>query len=164
MLVTIFCDASYCHEQKVAGYGYWIAATRGKFGGGDRIRMQGIQNNTVAEMIALVNSLYVAITKNLVQDNDEILFTTDCLAAIDAFEGKRKHLNGQEIQVLEKMTLLQQKGKLKLRYRHVKGHTGKTDARSVCNKLCDKRAKQGLKAARAAKTISQLKAKLQESK
>lgn len=153
MNVTIFADASYCHKERVGGYGFWVACERGKKAGGGRLRSPSVDSSTVAEMMALANALHSAIVDKLVQDGDIVLLQTDCMAAIDAFEGKRKNLIEQEKQVLKFVCGLIQKGRLKLQYRHVKGHTGNTDKRSITNELCDKRAKKGLNVARNAKRI-----------
>lgn len=157
MNVTIIADASYCNELRVGGYGFWIASGRGKKSGGGRFTVTNIDSSTVAEMMALVNALHCAVVDKLVCDKDIVLLQTDCMAAIDAFEGTRTHLTEQEQQVKSLMTLLSHKGQLKLTYRHVKGHTQNDDRRSVTNRMCDKRAKQGLDAARKAKRIENLK-------
>lgn len=161
MNVTIFADASYCSELRVGGYGFWIACERGKKSGGGRLRTADVSSSTVAEMMALANALHCAIASKLVLDYDIVLLQTDCMAAIDAFEGRRTRLIQQELQIIAFMRGLIEKGRLKLTYRHVKGHTGNGDRRSVTNHLCDKRAKKGLHAARTAKRLAIIRNKLE---
>lgn len=162
MNVTIFADASYCNELRVGGYGFWVACERGKKAGGGRLKTNDVSSSTVAEMMALANALHCAIAHGLVLDNDTVLLQTDCMAAIDAFEGRRTRLIQQELQIIAFMRKLIEKGKLKLTYRHVKGHTGNGDRRSVTNHLCDKRARKGLNAARTAKRLEGIRNKLEK--
>ena len=100
MNVTIFADASYCNELRVGGYGFWVACERGKKAGGGRLRTNDVSSSTVAEMMALANALHCAIVHGLVLDNDIVLLQTDCMAAIDAFEGRRTRLIQQELQII----------------------------------------------------------------
>lgn len=105
--------------------------------------------NIVAEMQAIANALHIALAHLLVQQNDDVLIQTDCIAAIDAFEGKRRNLHEQESQAVSVIKNLRTEHKLKIVFRHVKGHTNNTEARFVTNKMCDKRAKSAMRQARA---------------
>lgn len=148
MRVTIIADASFCPDTNAAGYGYWIACDRGKTGGGDEMKGR-VPSSMVAEMQAVVNALYVAARLSLVQQGDSVLIQTDCLAAIDTFEGRREFLNGNEIEVLKAMSHVRSKLELTILFRHVKGHTRNREARFVTNNLCDERAKTAMRRARA---------------
>jgi ribonuclease HI len=90
MRVTIIADASFCPNTNVAGYGYWIATERGKQGGGGEMKGR-VEGNIAAEMQAVANALHIALRLTLVQQKDEVLIQTDCMAAIDAFEGKPRN-------------------------------------------------------------------------
>src|SRR3954466_14648311 len=96
MNVTIITDASYCPNTKVAGYGFWIASNRGKFGGGGQMITTEIVNATAAEMMAVANALHHAAMQEAVQQGDHILFQTDCMGAVDAFNRTRILINEQE--------------------------------------------------------------------
>lgn len=147
MRVTIIADASYCPFTSAAGYGWWTASERGKRGGGGAIREQ-VCNASAAEMIALVNALHLSIKFNLVEGGDHILFQTDCMAAIDAYHGKRQRLNKSERKARKLLFELKKQHSLTFSFRHVKGHTNRTEARFVTNNLCDQRAKAGMRLAR----------------
>lgn len=149
MNITIITDASYCPNTFVAGYGYWIACDRGKYGGGGQMITAAVINATAAEMMAVANTLHHALLQEMVQDGDHILFQTDCQSAIDAFNRARILVNEQERLVWRYFarTLLQYK--LTADFRHVKGHTNRPEARFVTNNHCDRRAKQHMRAARA---------------
>lgn len=108
-----------------------------------------VDGNIAAEMQAVVNALYIAHRLQLVQAADEVLIQTDCMAAIDAFEGKRKKLPSQEWEAVRVLRRLRSEYDLRIVFRHVKGHTGKKEARYVTNHLCDKRAKEAMRRARA---------------
>lgn len=150
MKVTIIADASWCPHESVGGYGFWIASERGKLGGGGELA-QGkfVESSHAAEMMALCNALFIALGRDLVQQGDEVLLQTDCMAAIDAFQDRRVYLAAQEHAALKYMKGLQRGHKLILTYRHVKGHTSNPNARSVTNRLCDERAKTSMRVARA---------------
>lgn len=148
MRVTIITDASYCPDTNVAGYGYWIACERGKQGGGGEMKSL-VDGSVEAEMQAIVNAVHIAASLSLVQAQDDILIQTDCMAAIDAFRGTRKVLKKQELEAVYALSRLRCKHGLGIGFKHVKGHSNNTDARSITNKLCDKRAKESMKRARA---------------
>lgn len=147
MLVTIIADASYCQETKVAGYGYWVASTRGKKGGGGRMK-KTVVNNVVAEMQAVCNALAEGIRAGLVQDSDALIVQTDCRPAIEAFTGQRRRLIEEERACVMAFRKFSTRLRLKWEFRHVKGHTSRKEARYVTNNLCDKRAKEAMREAR----------------
>lgn len=160
MRVTVIADASYCPEYKVAGYGYWIACGRGKQGGGGAIKTP-VLNNIVAEMMAIANSLWHGLKEGLIAEGDEVLLQTDCIPAIEAFEGERKRLVSEERSVVNTLKDMQTRFSLQFEFRHVKGHSGRKEARFVTNKLCDKRAKQAMREARDLVRIDIIKGSLQ---
>lgn len=155
MRVTLIADASFCNDHKVAGYGYWVASDRGREGGGGE--MQGVVgNNVVAEMMAVCLALFHGLKKGLVQEGDEVLLQTDCLPAIDALSGKRTKLITQEREVVDKVLEYKKRFSLQLEYRHVKGHTNRPGNRYITNRLCDQRAKEAMRRARAKKYLQHI--------
>lgn len=158
MRVTVIADASYCPEHKVGGYGFWIASERGKHGGGGALRCP--INNIVAEEMAVVNALYIALQVGLVHAQDEVLMQTDCMGAIDAFRGTRNKLQAQEHEVVSTFNNLKERFSLVLEFRHVKGHSNRREARYTTNRLCDRRAKEAMRKARASKICNNLREQL----
>lgn len=144
MRATIIADASHCPETKAAGYGFWIASDRGELGGGGEMK-RIVESNITAEMQAVANALHIAIQRKLVQHRDQVLIQTDCVAAIEAFTGKRVTLQDHEQDVVKYFKKLRKALSLSIEFRHVKGHTGKKEARFVTNHLCDKRAKEAMR-------------------
>lgn len=147
MRVTIIADASYCSQTKAAGYGWWAASERGKRGGGGSIKVR-VDGSSAAEMMALVNALHRAIEFAVVLGGDHILLQTDCMSAIDAFEGKRTMLTKDERTAKISLFKLKREHNITFSFRHVKGHSNRPEARYVTNNLCDERAKLGMRLAR----------------
>lgn len=149
MRVTIIVDASYCSSSRAAGFGYWIASERGKMGGGGSMRIP-VENSTAAEMLAVCNSLHVARNSDLIQPGDHILIQTDCVAAIEGLKTDfhRQLKVEQEKEARRFLMRFRREHQLTLSFRHVKGHSGRREARYVTNHLCDKRAKAGMRKAR----------------
>lgn len=142
MKVTIIADASWCPETHAGGYGFWIASERGKYGGGGPCGRYELPNSALAaEMMALCNALYIAIKRGYVMEGDAVLLQTDCQNGIDIFCNRQSCPTLQERKAVEYLTGLVKGFKLTVEYRHVKGHTANPNARSVTNRLCDKRAK-----------------------
>jgi len=147
MFITILADASFCPDTKVGGFGCWVAGSRGKrsFQG----MLNGfIDNNNCAEMMAVVNALFLARKNLLVDVGDRVLIQTDCTAAIMAFIGSRQPSTAQEQTVVEWYRRIQVESELKITLKHVKGHSKRNEGRFVSNNICDKQAKQEMQRAR----------------
>lgn len=153
MRVTIISDASYCPKYRVAGYGYWIASTRGKQGGGGQI-IEEVEDTNAAEMMALCNAIWHGTADQLILPQDELLLQTDSLAAIDRLKNTRVvTMTDQQKRVLRYFEKTVSRFQFSVSFRHVKGHTGFTEARFAANRACDKRAKDAMREARKAKII-----------
>lgn len=151
MNVTVLSDASYCPKHKVAGYGFWIACGRGKLGGGGQI-IEEVEDTNAAEMMAICNSIWHGVDRKLIEAGDRVLVQTDSLAAIDRLKGQRVvTLTPQQERIIAYYQKAVRRLELTVVLRHVKGHTGLPEARYVANRMCDKRAKDQMRAARSAK-------------
>lgn len=141
MDVTVIADASWDPHTKVGGYGFWIKCERGAMPGQGGFK-QDIESPATAEAMAIVNALAMGVLNNLIQTNDKVLFQTDCMAAIQLFEGSRVvDKRTQDYKAKEKLYDLVRQIQIKAVFRHVKGHTLRTEARYITNRLCDQRAK-----------------------
>lgn len=149
MYVTIMTDASMCPETGATGFGFWVACERGKRPGGGPMRTLTRSSNE-AEMMAIVNALHQAVKADLVQRYDTVLIQTDSTAAIGAFNGRRAYesLTQGEQRAYDEFHNIRRKVGIVFDFRHVKGHTGIRDQRSMANHMCDKRAKAGMRQAR----------------
>lgn len=156
MRVTIIADASYCPETGKAGYGFWIASSRGKRGG-DGVLRGPVANNNAAEMMAILNAFHVGLNTGLVRHGDSILMQTDCQGAIDAFEGIRKALGEQEQELFDWYCKFCRVHNLRVRTKHVKGHSHLNDSRFIVNKICDRKARKQMRKARNSYRIQKIK-------
>lgn len=109
-----------------------------------------VPSSHIAEMMALVNALDVAVKSNLVQKGDFVLLQTDCQSAINTFSRVPGQwtMSKDERVVRDKLYGMKRDHNLTFGFRHVKGHTANKEARFVTNNLCDKRAKDGMRLAR----------------
>lgn len=99
-------------------------------------------------MAALVNGLWIALEVGIALPGDHVLLQTDCMGAIQALESKRTGLFSDERSAKGKFYDLKKSAGVTVSFRHVKGHTNLADARYVTNRLCDERAKKGMRLAR----------------
>lgn len=151
MDVTVLSDASFCPNYHVAGYGYWIASSRGKLGGGGAV-IEEVLDTNAAEMMAVCNAIWHAIGAGLICEGDNLLIQTDSTAAIDRFKGTRVvTITEQQSRVIKYFEKIVSRLKLTVRFRHVKAHTAINDSRSLANRSFDKRAKAAMREARKAK-------------
>lgn len=139
------CDASWSAADRSAGYGYWIASERGKLGGGGPI-MAAPADNNIAEMMAVANSIHAGIRSGLIQSGDRVLVQTDSLNAIKFFRhGPNDKQRG--LQPFERLREIETRWStvfgLKVMFRHVRGHSGRKEARFASNRHCDQRAHNG---------------------
>lgn len=146
MLVTVMTDASWCPDTHAGGYGFWIACERGKLPGGGPFKVT-VRSAGHAEMMAICNAIYDARKNGLVQAGDTVLIQTDCRQAMDVLT-QRVHVGYKDI--IDYFQDVTTRGRLVVRFRHVKAHTANSDNRSVANKMCDLRAKAGMREAREA--------------
>lgn len=109
---------------------------------------RAIKGPAAAEMFAVCNALYIAVRRGLVLERDHVLVQTDCMAAIHAFDGSRQVKNVDEVEAVRYFHQFRKEQSFTVSFRHVKGHTRRTEARYVTNNLCDKRAKDGMRQAR----------------
>lgn len=170
MNVTIFSDASICPNTMAGGWAGWIKCDRGTLAVGGELKSPLI-DTTIAEAMAAMNAISVAIAKGLVHEGDMIVLATDNDKVTDILEGrarrkfrkkdarKRKwsysqlriyvqesnrHIDRISAAFEKRMAL----SGVDFRWNHVKGHRGRDDRRSAVNHGCDKRAKASMKKAR----------------
>lgn len=107
-----------------------------------------IDTSNAAEMAAMVNGLFFACKSGIALPGDHVLLQTDCTGAIAALESKRKELSKDERAAKATFFQIKKEYGVTVSFRHVKGHTNFEEARFVTNRLCDQRAKDGMRQAR----------------
>lgn len=148
MWITVIADASHCPKTMRAGYGFLVACQRGKeYGEGAMDR--AVENNIGAEMAALLIAVQHALDTGLAVENDALLLQTDCEQAITTFYGFRRKVKQQEVDIANFFWELVKKKRLRIRFKHVKGHSCKKDARSISNNICDHKARKNMRLERA---------------
>ena len=144
-------DASVC-PTGAAGYGFWIVSARGGTPGGEAFKSY-IKDGYEGEFKAVVNALSYGVTNNLIQANDDVLVQLDNKGVVDILKGKLKPREDLDVAYAMLKKILST-NKIKLKARHVKGHTKVNDQRSKANRMCDMRARLAMKEARRANSIS----------
>lgn len=150
MRVTIISDASHCHMHNVGGYGFWAVSQRGHYAGSGAFKGTAPEASAF-EAMAIVNALHCALARGVAADGDAVLFQTDSKNAIGFLTGeirvrdRNKYMAAPVQAFLDLVT----KHRLAVDFRHVKGHSQVQDNRSKAQRKSDKRARDGLKLARA---------------
>ena len=134
MLVTITTDASFCPDNKVGGFAFWITSNI------NRVQVSGgfkdtIENSADAEFMCILNSLVTLIRLNY-PIITKVIVNTDCEAVIKQVKQNKTS------KLVAYYKALIKKNKLTIEFRHVKAHTSKNDKRSYVNRWCDKEAKK----------------------
>lgn len=171
MNVTIYSDASLCPETEVVGWGGWVKSDRGTLYLAGKLKNKTRDTN-IAEAMAAVNSLAIAIKKNIVNSDDFIILNTDNNNVMEILQGKAKRKTSRRIarrknrpiaqlreeavtsnemikRISEIYKALITEQSLQVKWNHVKGHCGKKDKRTAINHGCDQRAKREMKKARS---------------
>ena len=87
MLITLFTDASYCSQTRIGAYAVW-AKTDGRTLRRAGLLKQPAASSALAETMALVNGIHLAITGMRPPPASRIIAQTDCLTAIEALAGR----------------------------------------------------------------------------
>lgn len=146
MRVTVLADASHCPDTKAGGYGYWIASERGRKGGSGPLKGK-ILTSTLAELMSVANAVYEGVSHGLIHPKDVLLIQIDCESAIFAFTGKRKASEAEQA-VVRYIATLSISMQLTIEYRHVKGHSSRSESRFAANRKCDREARKEMRKVR----------------
>lgn len=138
--ITIIADASFCSKTKAAGYGVWLASNNGKqaFEG----PLHSPSDNNVAEAMAIANSLWHGLQSGLIKPKSNILIQSDSDSAIKTLSFKNNPYCQQMRDVAQYVESLVTRYKLRIRYKHVPGHTIGADKRTKAQNHCDSAAKR----------------------
>jgi ribonuclease HI len=170
MNVTLFSDASLCSHTGKGGWAAWLKSDEGTITGGGAFRHLTIDTG-IAEAMAAVNGIHLGLRQGLIRPGCRVLIQTDNNsvwhilenqirrkvtaralrkegADVAALERDIDHRNMLIDLVVAKFSQLVERYRLEVRWRHVKGHRGKEDARSAVNTLCDKTAREHMERAR----------------
>lgn len=170
MLISLFSDASLCHDQHVGGWAAWLKSDRGGTRAGAAFGIR-VRDTSLAEAMAVVNGLTMGVRTGVIHDGDVVLVQTDNNAVMSVLTGtarrqatpavkKRRKMSWRRLKrevrdsnieidaISSAFSRIVEANGIEIRWRHVKGHSGIVDARSAVNRYCDKVAKQHMRLAR----------------
>lgn len=170
MLISLFSDASMCHQKRVGGWAAWLKSDRGAMRLGAPFMVR-VADTTIAEAMAVVNALSRGIRDGIILPGDVVLVQTDNNAVMGVLLGTAPRKINLEVRKRRKMSWsdlrrdvaernqeileiagvfsgLTSSGSITVRWRHVKGHKGNIDPRSAVNSYCDKVARDHMRTAR----------------
>lgn len=150
MLITLFTDASHCRETNLAAYAVWAKAN------GRVVRHVGmlrerVAGSDLAETMAVVNGIHIALTALQPEPGSKIIAQTDCITAIvalgrEAKKGKtRRKFAGIRTAYLAAIAA----AGITVELRHVKGHKGMVTPRNAVNTWADRECRRLMRQARA---------------
>lgn len=149
MLITLFTDASYCHRSRIGAYAAW-AKSDGRTLRHSGLLRQPAANSSLAETMALVNGIHLAIAGMRPPPASRIIAQTDCLAAIDALAGR--FTNQKTIQQYAAIVAAYRDrvaaAEIVVEFRHVGGHKGTVTPSNAVNTWCDNECRRLMRAAR----------------
>lgn len=145
--LTIIADASFCSNTKAAGYGVWLAGSHGRkaFEG----PLQQPRDNNIAETMAIANALWHGLDSGLLKANTNVLIQSDSDTAIKILTGLKAPSCQQYRDAVAYVQGVVSRYKLKLRYKHVPGHTKGADSRTRAQNHCDEQARRQMLRQRA---------------
>lgn len=152
MIVTIFADASFCHDTKAAGWGCWIKndIRSVTYSGVFHV---SLASSAEAELCALVNATHKAVVQGHAPAGSFLVLESDCTRALDIIRGRLAHRGSLvEKAARRKLFELLENNRLRFKVKHVRGHQGGRNARSWVNETCDRLARTAMRSARGKMT------------
>lgn len=133
--ITMFADASFCHETKAMGWCCWI-----KYGHPAETAVidgAGISEGSTQAEVAAINS-GLDFLDSFPDEWLENKFLTVQSDSRDALRAVQARLD----------TMYRERRMRRAYTKHVRGHQGSINARSYINELCDRKAKDQMRAKR----------------
>lgn len=170
MNVTLFSDASLCSHTGKGGWAAWLKSDEGTVRGGGSFHHLTVDTG-VAEAMAAVNGIHLGLRQGLIRRGCRLLVQTDNNSVWQILENQiRRKVTARSLRrdnadpaaierdvdhrnmlidlVVAKFADLVSRYELEVRWRHVKGHRGRTDPRSAVNTYCDQIARANMELAR----------------
>lgn len=170
MLISLFSDASMCHQKQVGGWAAWLKSDRGSMRLGAPFSVK-VADTTIAEAMAVVNALSCGLRDGIILSGDVVLVQTDNNSVMGVLLGtsprkitresrRRRKMSWSDLrrdvaernleigEISAAFSRLTSSRSVTVRWRHVKGHMGNIDPRSAVNSYCDKIARDHMRAAR----------------
>lgn len=149
MIVTVNTDASYSHLHKKGSFAFWIVSNEFKILKSGLLR-KNVSKSQLAEFKCIINALHVLFNEDCTRVH-RVIINTDCLDVIHIIENDLPKIKKYNLEwgfhtrkIYMDLINDNKMNHLKIELRHVKSHTGKSDARSYVNEWCDTNAKKQL--------------------
>lgn len=150
MIITINTDASFSYAHQKGSFAFWIVCNEFKILKSGVLRKK-VKRAEVAEFRCIINALHTLFKRDCSKAK-KIIINTDCLNVIhlikndkDAISKYRLRTWGEPLVNTYKQLRRDSRYKnLEIEFRHVRAHTGISDARSYVNEWCDTNAKAAL--------------------
>ena len=150
MIISVFADASYDAPTHCGAWGVYIRSSLHHWKGSGVLQRGGdgqLKDNIEAEMQAAAVGIWQAL--KVAAPGDKLLVQTDCLAAIQHFDGKVERPDEVYDRIVVKVLGWLDKAKVTVEWRHVRGHNvGDGTPRSWVNGWCDRAAREAMREAR----------------
>lgn len=148
MLVTLYCDASFCPKTYSGGWAAWLRSERG------RIIRSGptpdyCRHAYEAEIAAIYAGLYL-VTRSW-PEAEAVLVRSDCTAALHLMQRRREASHRGARRLATKIEGLRIAHGIKLVPRWVKGHRGGEQTDAYLNRRVDEMARTVMRYQRRSK-------------
>ena len=146
MIVTVTTDASYCPNNSIGGYAFWISSEIGKVQYSGKFSGYLVDPNE-AELKAIGNAIYFLLQADQFKRVEKVIINTDSQTCIRLLTDP-KYDNYLDTQNMIKGML--KKRRIDFEMRHVKAHTNGSTSRRYVNNWCDRMAQMEMRAKRKA--------------
>lgn len=145
-ILTIYTDASYCHDTRVAGWGAWMRDSNKTYSCGGVFKCKFDSSNK-AELYAIIEAIKHAHAIDWLKTASLIVIVTDSQYAKGVIDGTI--VRGTETQALLRDIFgLMKVCSCRWKVNWVKGHSNNDGARSWVNQQCDRIARKHMQEAR----------------
>jgi len=141
MLITMFTDAGFNSDLKVASWAVWAKENGMTFRYSGMLK-GNVEDNNIAELKAIINGLFFVLKRLNPPQNSRIIVQTDSAISINIFRRNFDIKSKSRVkQIADEWQKLIGESKITVEFRHVKAHKGYKDARSAVNSWCDKQCR-----------------------
>lgn len=151
MLVTLYCDASFCSRTKTGGWAVWLRSDAGRIVRGGACP-EYVAHAYEAELAAIFAGVHLALTQW--PQTTAVLVRSDCRAALDIMRQQQRVKHPGARTLAGKIQALRTKKRTRLIPRWVKGHQHGEAVDAWLNRKVDALARDHMQRTRRAKQAS----------
>lgn len=141
MLTTLYCDASWYHEEKVGGWAIWLRSEKGRI-----VRAGAVPDYCLHAYEAEFAAVFAGIHLALVSwpETKAILVRSDCDSALKLMTGRHQPRHEGARRLAEKVAEF--RSSVRLLPRWVKGHQSGDSTEAWINRRVDRMAREAARA------------------